>query len=290
MKKTILVIGGTGLLGQPVARHLQEKGFHVRILSRNAEKARSLFSESFEIMEGSITDPASLKTALQGCDGVHISVSGADERPGTELISQLALDFDIGRITYISGATVREENRWFPLIDEKLKGEDAVRKSRVPYTIFCPTWFMDILPNFFRGGKGFTIGKLYHPYHFIAAEDFARMVTNAYLKEEAANKRFFIHGPESMLFMEALEQVRQALYPEVKRISNTPIWMGKLIARFSGNEPMKYAVDLMSYFEKVAEKGDPTEAYQILGMPEITLNQWLKEQVEQKVEAPLHSI
>jgi uncharacterized protein YbjT (DUF2867 family) len=290
MKKRILVIGGTGLLGQPVAHLLQEKGFNVRILTRNAEKATPLFSESFEIAQGSITDPDSLKTALQGCDGVHISVSGEDELPGTQLLSRMALDLDIERITYISGATVREENRWFPLIDNKLKAEEAIRNSKIPYTIFCPTWFMDILPNFFSGGKGFTIGKLHHPYHFIAAEDLARMVANAYLKEEAANKRFFIHGPESMLFMEALEKVRAGMYPEVKRISTTPIWMGKIIARVSGNEKMKYAVDLMSYFEKTPEKGDPAEACQILGKPEITLDRWLKAKTERKEEATLHPV
>ncbi|MFQ5825045.1 MAG: NmrA family NAD(P)-binding protein [bacterium] len=48
MKKTVLVLGGTGKMGVPVARHLQKDGFPVRIMTRNEEKARKLFDESFE--------------------------------------------------------------------------------------------------------------------------------------------------------------------------------------------------------------------------------------------------
>jgi uncharacterized protein YbjT (DUF2867 family) len=56
MKKIILVIGGTGLLGQPVARHLLEAGFQVRVVTRDQEKAQRVFDGSFEILAGDPTD------------------------------------------------------------------------------------------------------------------------------------------------------------------------------------------------------------------------------------------
>ena len=40
MDKTILVIGATGMLGEPVARCLKEDGFKVRVMTRDANKAR----------------------------------------------------------------------------------------------------------------------------------------------------------------------------------------------------------------------------------------------------------
>lgn len=36
----ILILGGTGLLGEPVARRLQADGFAVRLLARDPDKAR----------------------------------------------------------------------------------------------------------------------------------------------------------------------------------------------------------------------------------------------------------
>ena len=39
----ILILGGTGLLGAPVARRLQADGFPVRLLARDPDKARAIF-------------------------------------------------------------------------------------------------------------------------------------------------------------------------------------------------------------------------------------------------------
>ena len=39
---TILVGGGTGLLGEQVARQLLRDGFEVRVLARDVERARTL--------------------------------------------------------------------------------------------------------------------------------------------------------------------------------------------------------------------------------------------------------
>jgi NAD(P)-dependent dehydrogenase (short-subunit alcohol dehydrogenase family) len=39
---TILVVGGTGTLGEQVARQLHRDGFEVRVLARDVERARTL--------------------------------------------------------------------------------------------------------------------------------------------------------------------------------------------------------------------------------------------------------
>jgi uncharacterized protein YbjT (DUF2867 family) len=74
--KRILIIGGTGMLGKPVARQLKADGFNVRLLARNPEKARRLLGDGYEIIKGDVDDPASLRAALAGVDGVHISLKG----------------------------------------------------------------------------------------------------------------------------------------------------------------------------------------------------------------------
>jgi uncharacterized protein YbjT (DUF2867 family) len=56
MEKRILVIGATGLLGQPVAFHLKQSGFIVRLMLRNIEKAAKRFGDDFEFVKGDINE------------------------------------------------------------------------------------------------------------------------------------------------------------------------------------------------------------------------------------------
>jgi hypothetical protein len=52
--------------------------------------------------------------------------------------------------------------------------------------------------------------------------------------------------------------------------------MLRLIARLTRNRRMQNGIEMVSYLEKVGERGDPTEANAILGAPEITLERWLQ--------------
>lgn len=159
MNKTILVLGGTGLLGLPVSQRLNKAGFQVRILTRDRQKAQALLDDSFQVVEGDIFDASCLDIALDGCYGVHISLPGEVEQPAAERIAQAAPRHGVKRITYISGASVAEERRWFAMVDRKFRAEAAIQASGVPYTIFCPTWLMESLPLFVVQGRASVLGK-----------------------------------------------------------------------------------------------------------------------------------
>ena len=73
---TLLVIGATGMLGQPVVRHALKAGWKVRVLARNPQQAQQRFGDSVEIVQGDVTDEASLSRAIQGCTAVHVSLQG----------------------------------------------------------------------------------------------------------------------------------------------------------------------------------------------------------------------
>jgi len=276
MNKRILVLGGTGLLGEPVSRKLQADGFNVRILVRDPEKARDRFPAGFEIVQGDVTDKDSLRTAMQDCFGVHISVGGAVDQLSAENVAALAPKLGVQRISYISGATVREENRWFPMVAQKLEAEKVIRESGIPYSIFCPTWPMEMVARFARDGKPFMMGAQPLPVHLFAAADLARMVSNAFQKQEAANKRFTIFGPEAITLKNALLQYCSVFHPEVEKVSSMPVWLAKLMGTLMRNPAMKFGAELMGYFEKTAEGGDPAEANAILGAPQITFDAWME--------------
>jgi uncharacterized protein YbjT (DUF2867 family) len=276
MAERILVLGATGLLGKPVADRLIADGFQVRLMVRDIEKAKGLFAESVEILEGDVTDKEALAHAMRDCMGVHISIGGDVDQISAENVAYLAPALDIERITYISGATVDEANRWFPMTAQKLNAERAIRECSVPFTFFRPTWPMEQLARFARGGKPSLIGKQPIPVHWFAAEDLARMVSIAYVTEASANKHLYVFGPEAMTMKDALERYCEVFYPEGDPVSVMPIWLAKTLGTLTGNVTLKYAANLMGYFDKIGELGDPSEANQILGAPVTTLETWME--------------
>lgn len=280
--KRILVLGGTGLLGEAVVRHLCENGHEVRLLVRNGEKAAVMFGRQVEILAGDVLDRQQLLQAMTDCQAVHISLDGAVERPAVENVAALAAAAGIERIGYVSGVTVCEENRWFPYAAEKYKSEQILLACGVPTTIFAPSWFFEMLGNFVKFGRAIAFGRHKKPYHFMAVDDFGHMAAAAYDKEEAANQRFIMLGPEEFLFHEALRRYCAALHPKIKKVTTLPYWLAKLIARMRHSEEMAWAVHFMRYFERVREQGDPQPAYRILGGPQVILDDWLEEKRRQK--------
>lgn len=45
MSKSIIIIGATGMIGKAVANQLNEDGFKVRVLTRDAAKAREILGK-----------------------------------------------------------------------------------------------------------------------------------------------------------------------------------------------------------------------------------------------------
>lgn len=276
MTKTILVLGGTGVLGQPVSRGLKEDGFDVRILTRDCQKASELFDgSSYHLVGGNPLDEACLDSALQHCYGVHISLPGEAELEAAKLVARLAPAHGIARITYISGATVAEETRWFPMIDRKAQAEAAIQASGIPFTILCPTWIMESLPMFVMHGRAAILGKQPAPYHWVAARDLAQIVVAAYRQEAGERNRIIVLGPEAIQMKEALSRYCAVFHPEIVRVSAMPFWLANLIAALTRAQGLKAASEMMAYFEKVGEGDARPAPAGILGMPAMTLDQWL---------------
>jgi uncharacterized protein YbjT (DUF2867 family) len=289
MENVILVIGATGMMAQPVAHCLKESGFGVRILTRDIHKARKLFSSDFEILVGDPKDPTSLEDALRGCSGVHISLSPDAEQQVAENVAKLAPRAGIERITYISGATVAEENRWFPMVNGKFLAEKALRESGIPYTILCPTWVMNGLPMFVNQGKAAILGKQPCPYHWVAAEDIARMVVTAYGLGDAATNRFIVHGPEAILMKDALSRYCEVFEPGIKGVSSMPFWLVRLIVTLTKDSGLRTAGDLLAYFEKVGEGSHLPDPNCVLGTPQTTLEMWLAQKLKSTPQSAMKS-
>ena len=56
-----------------------------------------------------------------------------------------------------------------------------------------------------------------------------------------------------------------------------PIDAARSKAASTSNNMLMFFAEMMAYFDKVGEMGDPTVDNQLLGAPETTLDEWIKE-------------
>jgi uncharacterized protein YbjT (DUF2867 family) len=284
MSKSILVIGATGNYGQPVVRRLSQDGFDVRVFTRKREKALQKFGEAFPIFEGNVEDDVSLREALKGCYGVHINIRGwwkdkshdRLEHRGTANVVRLAKEAGVERLTYLSSVFAREEYAFLPGFKAKVDAEKAIRASGIPFAIFACTFFMQTTHHI---GKGNTlyVPRLTRSFHYLAAEDYARIVSTSYQLPEAPNKRFDIYGPEALSADEVSRLFCSIVRPQTKIVS-VPHRLVAIYMRLIGHLNRQYSMRLVKLYQQVGEPGDPGKADNSLGRPAIRFREWCEAQ------------
>jgi len=277
--KTILVIGATGMLGKPVAKQLLQDGARVRVLARDPQKAQKILGDGFDIRAGDVGNSASIRACLKDVDGIHISLKGGPSEAdfermdyhATRDIAQLAKESGTPRITLLSAYAIRPEKADTPESRAKYKGEQALIQSGVPYTIFRASWFMESLPLFVQGKTISLIGKHSHPLHWVAAEDYARMVSQSYKSDATLNKELYILGPEAYTMGDAMKIYAESVGLKVAPISTTLL---SVLGTLTFNADWKSMAVLMTHYERWGEDGSAEEANRLLGKAKITLKEW----------------
>jgi uncharacterized protein YbjT (DUF2867 family) len=126
----IVVAGATGRVGRPLVEQLHQMGHHVRALTRNAAKAT--FPAGVEVIEGDLTQPATIERALEGVSGLHLINFGGDNyaplQTGAEIVA-MAQKAGVQRVTVLRGG-------------EKTSVENAVENSSLTWTFLNPVEFM----------------------------------------------------------------------------------------------------------------------------------------------------
>ena len=281
MQKKIVVIGATGLIGNAVAKQLNNDGYNVVVMSRNKAKAKEMFSEDFEILEADVLKPETIKYSFHGIDGVYISLPERDAPEAMQNILKNAKESGVKHIVYTSGCTVRKENAWHPMIKGHYEAEKAIEESGIPYTFFKLTMVMDMIPRYANNGKPFIIGKQKHGWSWIHSSDIAKMASKAFDTPEAVNKKLTLFGSEKCTIAEGVDKYNQIFHPELRPAKSKPYWLANLIALFVG-EKLKYAISIFKYFENHPEEGNPEMTYKLLGNPEMTLDAFF-EQLKNKL-------
>lgn len=269
----VLIIGASGMLAGPVIRKMDEAGYSLRLFSRTINP--SMFINDYDILKGDLFNPDDLSKAISGCDAIHISITSDDEGAAVGKILEQASRHGVKLISMVSGCTVSEEHRWFKFIDNKYKAEQQIIASGIPYLIFRPTWFFESLELMVRKGKAMIPGKQPHSSHWVAADDFGRMVAKAYTLRESRNRTYYIYGPQRFVMKDLLEKYCHVFHPEIEKVAETPLALLRTIAFLTSNKALKGVADLFSYFSKVKEPEISEENYEELGKPQINFETWI---------------
>lgn len=280
----ILVVGGTGLLGQPVTRQLIGDGFPVRVLTSAPKRARAIFGDHPEYAQGEVSDIASLMRALDGCEAVYINLKGGPtkqdfirvEEIGSKNIYRTAQSAGVKKIIQIGGANFHARNASHISARVKAEAEAALIASGLTYVILRPSWFYESLPLFVQGKKVIYVGSGGTMFHFLAATDYATIVSRCFQSGVADNKVLTIFGPEALPIPEALRRFLGICYPQVT-IQTLPIWLAKLSSAVMFNKGLKAAVDLMAFFDRHDDRDaapSPDEADRLFGRCSTTLEEW----------------
>ncbi|MDJ0658300.1 MAG: NAD-dependent epimerase/dehydratase family protein [Crocosphaera sp.] len=134
--KTVLVLGGTGFIGQALVRRLCQEGYGVRILSRNPSGCpQDIRQMGVELIKGDFTNLDIVEEALEGIEWVYHLAKGdgkswseylkSDVEP-TEKLAQLCLEKGIKRLIYTSSIAIYYAGQNAPTITEETPPHPAM--------------------------------------------------------------------------------------------------------------------------------------------------------------------
>lgn len=140
---TILLTGASGFIGRALWPALVARGYRVRCLTRDVQKARAALGRSgrdpHEWVEGDIADPAAMDRALRGCRALYYLVHEmseehgdfqAREREEAAVVARAAEHAGLARIVYLGGVAPRQ--RGSKHLRSRLEVGEILRRGPVP--------------------------------------------------------------------------------------------------------------------------------------------------------------
>ncbi len=214
---TILIVGATGLLGSATALALLKEGQRVRVLvrerTRHPQRVTELQQAGAELMQGDLTDPASLERACKGAMRVFACAhsffgrgplrSAQVDHVGHSALIAATLTTGVPRFVYTSTLGAREDHP-IDFFRTKYEIEEGLRSSHIPYTILRPAAFMEQHVHQLLGkpllDRGFTVivGPGRKRRNFVSVRDVVPLAVTALRDDTLVNRTLDIGGPDNI--------------------------------------------------------------------------------------------
>jgi uncharacterized protein YbjT (DUF2867 family) len=225
----ILVTGSTGFVGPKVVHALRARRHDVRALVRDPRRARTLEAWGCELVEGDVTDPGSLRAAVDGCEVVVHLVAIIAGKPenfervmtgGTRNLVAAAREAGVRRFVLMSALGVSEETKdLVPYYRAKWDMEQEILRSGLEYVVFRPSFVFGrdggVLPTFIRQVRWSpgtpVVGPGTTRLQPIWVEDVGSFFAASVDLPAAANRTFELGGPDAVSYNELYERIKRVL-------------------------------------------------------------------------------
>jgi uncharacterized protein YbjT (DUF2867 family) len=291
----ILVAGGTGFVGTKIVHALRAEDRPVRVLTRNPRDAEKHASWGCEIVQGDMTDAASLRRATEGCETVIdlvAIISGTPEEFRRVMIQgtrDLVAAAKKERFILMSALGVNERTKDLTsYYHAKWDEEQAVQASGLDYTIFRPSFIFGgdggSLPIYIRQVRWSplvtVIGDGTRRLQPIWVDDVAAYFAKSLSTPEAVNRTFEIGGPDVVTWNELYERIRRVLGKRRATV-HMPYGLVRAGAAVVEKLPLDFplsrdAVTMLEFEDNVT---DIEPAVDLFGIHPITLDEQLRRAV-----------
>ncbi|WP_170335978.1 SDR family oxidoreductase [Ruegeria arenilitoris] len=288
MTKKITIIGATGHLGHRVTKKLAEKGVEVTALVRDPEAAKAALPAGVRLVQGDVSDPASLLSALRGTETLYITLNTETldttapfhtEREGVINVVAAAKETGVQHIMQIAGVDTAypdfsTEGIAYGTNAIRQGGIDAIKASGIPYTFFYCSFFLDSLPKFLMDNQFAVIGNYVHPIRFTNSSDLAELVLNAIGNDAAKNKEFAVQGWQAKTYTEGATEFLKTYAPEAE-VTQLPM---ETIGQMGlPEEQAVFMEHLLTFVQQLREELVAGETWEVLGKPKHTIASFAKE-------------
>jgi dihydroflavonol-4-reductase len=245
----VLITGGTGFIGSRLAFRCREAGEHVRVLApaRTAperKRAQSLIDGDIEIADGSVTDDAVVRSAMDGVNVVYHLAAAQHEAnvpdayfydinvEGTRKVLSAALDAGVARVVHGSTIGVYGVRADGPVTDDsplepdniygitKLAGERIAWEfaDRMPVSVvrisetYGPSDWR--LLKLFRGvarGRFAMVGPGTNLHHPIYVDDLVEALRCAAVAPKVPRVPMVLAGPDVVTTRDMVRSISAAL-------------------------------------------------------------------------------
>ena len=288
---TILVTGGTGFVGPAIVHALRAHGREVRALVRRPERGARIAAYGAELATGDVTDPESLRAALDGCTHVVHLVSILQGSPedfervmtqGTQNVVDAAREHGVARFVLMSAAG-NTEAAAIPYFRSKAAMEQAVRESGLEHTIFRPSFV------FGRGGalRTFMRQVRYSPVVSVIGTgtqriapiwigDIAEYFATSLERPDAAGRVFEVGGPDVVTWDELYLTIARVLGKR-RMLVHVPFGLARTGARLTQWAPgAPLSTDQVAMIEAGDNLPANTDAVDTFQLPLVPLEEQIR--------------
>jgi NADH dehydrogenase len=291
----ILVAGGTGFVGTHAVHALRAAELPVRVLARRPEKQDQLLAWGCELVQGDLTDPDSLRSAVEGCETVvHLVALPPFANPdaiervmvqGTRDLVEAAKQAAVARIVLMSALGTEEGRGVAPYYDAKWEEEQAVKYSGLEHVIFRPSFIFGrdggLLAQQIQLVRYSPVTPVLgrHRLQPIWVDDVAAFFVRAVTAEQAANRTYDLGGPDRPTWADLHALIRKTLDKRRLAFEMPPALLkagatvGQLLPPLKG---ARSAVEMLDLGDNV---GDPSPAIEAYGVTPIGVEEQVRRAV-----------